>query len=292
MKLHVFFSRLLTRAGLSCALALSASVAAHAAVPNPLSTTADVLLQDVVLGGQQQTAEWNDLSSRNSILAPSVGTGSITPFASGYKASAGFYSYSNDYATTLSIAASTFSIKSVVVQAAMMANPDFYNPTAGTGSVDALLFFNYNNQDHGTYGHANPVVGSSSYNTALNNISVGVVNYQGGPVLSYVVGGQTYIYQGPPVAAVQLGAGVYSDAFAGMEGTYFNFAWQWDLSGIEGITSVSVTVPVVVHQSMIGTQITVGDTFSGSAIPEPSTYAAICGGTLLVFAFWRRRARA
>jgi hypothetical protein len=45
--------------------------------------------------------------------------------------------------------------------------------------------------------------------------------------------------------------------------------------------------------SNLGSELTAGsaylDNFSVSAVPEPSTYAAIAGGLMLGFAVWRRR---
>ncbi|AHF92451.1 glycosyltransferase family 1 [Opitutaceae bacterium TAV5] len=255
-----------------------------APTPNPLIPVSEALLQDLVISPQQASTRWVDFSNRNTNLTPISGSGTVTPFASGYKASYGFYSFSNDYAVNFSTSATDFSIGKVSLQAVQMANPDFWNEDPNSsypvqGNPDAILFFDYNNQDHGDYGHENPDPNDPEtgqyYNHTLNAISEGVLNYVGGPVLSYVVGGVTYVYQGTPTGSI-LGDGYYSDIVSGMAGTYYNFLWEWDLSGIEGITSISIDLPVPVHQSMLGADLTIG-----SAIPEPSTWAAIVGGMAL-----------
>lgn len=280
-------TRLLALAGALLALGASTLRAQPAPTPNPLIPLYSSLLQNVSLGAEQSSVKWTDFSNKNTTLAPVSGTGTVTPFASGYKASYGFYSFSNDYAVKFSTAAADFFIGKVSLQVVSMANPDFWNEQAGTGDPDAILFFDYNHQDHGYgtggYGHPNPDPLSGSYNTALNNLSAGVAAYSGGPVLRYVVDGVTHVYQGTPTGTV-LGDGVYSDLVSGMSGWYYNFSWDWDLSGIAGITSVSIDVPVPVHQSTGGAALTV------AAVPEPATCAILAGLGALAPALFRRRA--
>lgn len=78
------------------------------------------LLNDFNPGGTETTSvKWTDLSAANSTLTPYSGNGTISVTSPGYKASAGFYSFSGDYSFTMSSAAS-FDIQSVVLQIVMM----------------------------------------------------------------------------------------------------------------------------------------------------------------------------
>lgn len=111
-------------------------------------------------------------------------------------------------------------------------------------------------------------------------------------------------------------AGVSSATFA--DNTDITLKLAWDASNqtlsssyaIDGTTFTAVaTYPVnawataptdgfvmgIWAQSSIGAQITSGqlyaDNFAVSAVPEPSTYAAIAGALMLGFAAWKRRAK-
>lgn len=81
------------------------------------------LLEDISLAGQQSTVRWTNLSNTNASLTPSLGSGSIAVASPGYKATAGFYSFSGDYSATTGASAS-FDIDTVVLQLVAMQNPD------------------------------------------------------------------------------------------------------------------------------------------------------------------------
>ncbi|MDR1281487.1 MAG: PEP-CTERM sorting domain-containing protein [Opitutaceae bacterium] len=271
--------------GLLCGTLLRAQPAPP---PNPLIAISQQLLQDQDISPRQANVRWEDFSGRNANLTPVSGTGTVTPFATYYSASYGFYSFGNDGAVNFSTSTTDFSIGKISLQVVQMANPDFWDEDTTHGNPEAILFFDYNNQDHGVgeeggYGHENTDPSDQYYNTALNAISEGVADYAGGPVLRYVADGADGIYQGTVTGSI-LGNGYYSDLVKGMEGTYYNFLWEWNLSEIKGtITSISIDLPVPVHQSIIGASLTIG-----SAIPETASWAATFGALVLGAVLLRR----
>lgn len=104
------------------------------------------------------------------------------------------------------------------------------------------------------------------------------------PVLSYNGGGQTL--------AASFASTVFSEVKSGGMGASvrYVYAYQWDLSSAGVITdfSISWTVPAA-HTITYGAQLQQSDTFAGSAIPEPSSFAALAGVCVLGLAAGRRR---
>jgi hypothetical protein len=175
------------------------------------------------------------LSSTNAAGTPTSGIGTITPGSPGFRAGIGYYSFGGNFSLTAStsIQNAEFSdIQNVVFQRTSMANTgDELNPI----SV-------YENLSHG-----------------------------GGPILTY-----TYLDGGNPMtgqlAATWMAVGDSLEApGASMPGTFYNFTYQWDLSGVEhDITSVSIWSPILVHSSTAEAQIDIGGSFV-QVIPEPAS---------------------
>lgn len=77
------------------------------------------------------------------------------------------------------------------------------------------------------------------------------------------------------------------------EVTYYGLAWQWDLSAFAAdLTSISVTVPLTVHTSVLGAQLDVGNQFAQVvAVPEPAAGGLLVIAGLAVVAIARRKNR-
>lgn len=207
---------------------------------------AAALLQNVNLGATQQTVSWeavvgvgavsgSALNNTNMAGIPTSGIGAIAPIAPGYRAGAGYYSFSGDYSFTAStsIQGSAFAdIQNVVFQRVSMP------PTSEEITPEFL-------QQDLTFG--------------------------GGPVLTYTYldGSQTMTGQ---LAATLLVVGDSFEAPNGtISGTYYNFTYQWDLSGVEhDITGVSISAPVMAHTSVAEARIDIGGTYV-QVIPEPAS---------------------
>ncbi|KAF0095268.1 MAG: PEP-CTERM putative exosortase interaction domain-containing protein [Puniceicoccaceae bacterium 5H] len=221
------------------------------------AANASVMLVDVTMPGLQETVAWEspDLNNANTSLTPTTGTGTITPISPGYQASAGFYSWQGDFGAEVT-SSSTFDTQNVVFQLVMMANPDY--------TTEQIL--NYD----GSY---------------LPEFDM-EVGYAGGPTLNYNGG-----TQGIQATLSEVVAGPTHTTISGFEGELSSYAWQWDLSGItDDISSVSITAPIIAHQSTVEARLDLGSSFSSlAAVPEPQTYALMLGGVALAFAAFRRR---
>ncbi|MFT4176265.1 MAG: PEP-CTERM sorting domain-containing protein [Luteolibacter sp.] len=225
-----------------------------------MSSHAAVLLQDVALGGVQQTVYWEGvesngmlspggyLSSANPTGIPTAGVGTVAPIAPGYRASLGYYSFTGHFGMTAStsIQGSAFSdIQSVVFQRVSMPNT-----TGGLTLDDNLLF------DGGA------------------TLSL----YSHGTLVDTIVA--TYAFVGSETAE--------GDPNTGFPGTFYNFTYQWDLSGYtEEITSVSVDAPIIVHSATAEARLDISSNNAFEAVPEPST--ALLGALASAFLLVRRR---
>ncbi len=80
-------------------------------------------------------------------------------------------------------------------------------------------------------------------------------------------------------------------AAIGSDVDYSVQSYQWDLSGLSGITDYTVTFTALTHVSLVSMQLESGDTFSVSpaVVPEPSTYALGIGVVVIGCAMLRRR---
>ncbi len=72
--------------------------------------------------------------------------------------------------------------------------------------------------------------------------------------------------------------------------TQYIWAYQWDLTAIDSITSFGVTWNTAEpHNLTFGARLDQSSAFTGSAIPEPSTFTALAGLGVLALAATRRR---
>jgi len=97
------------------------------------------------------------------------------------------------------------------------------------------------------------------------------LTFNGGPILTYTYldGSQTMTGQ---LAATLMGVSDSVEAPNGsFAGTYYNFTYQWDLSGIgHDITGVSINAPVGIHSSTVEARIDIGGSYV-QVIPEPAS---------------------
>lgn len=245
---------------LAVAAFVGAGITAHA----QFAISPGDLLEPYVPGSNPEHVVWTDLSNNNTAyyghtvsswkaagayLDPDSGTGTLQVLLGGYPATFGIYAWANDFGLLVSQSASTITdIKSVVVQIEQIGNPDFYEPGV-TGVPDDLLFYNY---IYATYpaGH--------TYNSGLDAlISTGRTSYIGGPVLRYDNGGGVTVLQADPDVAE-----LVNDTIEPLFGGYwFNFVYQFDLSGLSGVDWVQVAKPSVVHEATTAVKISIADSF-------------------------------
>lgn len=227
---------------------------------------AALLLQSPVLGGNQETAAWESGSlagpPSTGASAPTAGTGSISPISPGYRATAGYYAFTNHFGLTATTEAIGISdIRSVMFQRVSMANP-------GT-------------EDHPLTPYDNLVWdGTNPYETGTDAPLITV----GGPWLSYFDAEDNLIGRIQATSSAILGSVYDPDAF--IPGTYYNFAYQWDLSGVaETIVSIRLDAPILVHSSTVEARFDISDNYV-QVIPEPSSFLLGCVGFALIL---RRR---
>lgn len=225
---------------------LAGAIIAIATVSLSGTAHAAALLQNVNLGATQQTVYWeaafadgavssSALSNSNMAGTPSFGTGTIVPNAPGYRAGAGYYSFSGDYAFTAStsIQGGAFSdIQNVVLQRVSM-------PPSSEEITPEFL---------------------------QQDLTLG-----GGPTLTYTYldGSQTMTGQ---LAATLMAVGGSLETPNGMfSGSYYNFTYQWDLSGIDhDIIGVSIDAPLMAHTSTAEVRIDIGGSYV-QVVPEPAS---------------------
>jgi hypothetical protein len=223
---------------------------------------AALLLQAPGLGGSQETVYWEyytgtgdnrGLSNGNTAGTPVTGTGTVNPISPGYRAGAGFYSFSGNFGMTATTAVTALAdIQNVVFQRVSMANPD--------ATPQENLTWN---------GTGGPVAAA------------------GGPWLSYYDSSNTLLGRiqatAMGIAASSLGA-----SLGGFDGDFYNFTYQWDLSGVAAnVTSVTIDAPILIHSATVEARIDLGGNYV-QVIPEPATTSVLSLG-LAAFLIRRRR---
>lgn len=213
---------------------------------------AALLLQNPGIGGEsvywemfQGTAGVDPnrgLSSGNAAGTPAAGTGTIVPVSPGYRASVGYYSFMGGFGLTATTAAVAISdIQSVVFQRVSMANPD--------ASLDLNL-----NWD----GNATGVLGAAPAITL------------GGPWLSYYDASNNLLGKIQATYSAIIG-GAPDMSLGAFSGDVYNFAYQWDLSGVaENVASVRIDAPIIVHSATVEARIDISGGFT-QVIPEPGS---------------------
>lgn len=91
-----------------------------------------------------------------------------------------------------------------------------------------------------------------------------------------------------PAFSALLFSGTVTTAFG--PATQYLWAYQWDLTSVGAITSFGVTwTTAEPHNLTFGARLDQASVFTGSAIPEPSAFAAFSGLGVLALAATRRR---
>jgi hypothetical protein len=131
------------------------------------------LIQDFSLPGSSRVLEWTNLSNTNPSLAFNAAEsspatpGTLSLQSPGFRASVGFYSFSDTYSFTTATSAAPFDIGTVVLQFVGGENPDFTGQYLGFSGGPVL-----------TYTHAG---GSGTLAPALSAVLAGPVNLTVGP---------------------------------------------------------------------------------------------------------------
>ncbi len=215
--------------------ALALLLGAHASLRSEHPTAVALLAPLDLAGDAKNSVVWTELSSLNSALAPASGTGVLAVHAPGFKASAGLYSFSGDYACTVASAPAPFPVKNVVLQIVGMV-------VTGTDAEGREV--DYTPEDH--------------------------LAFNGGPVLTYTHAGGTGTLA--PASRGTLG-GPVAGSGGGFEGDYYSFVWQWDLSALPAdVTTVSIRAPLRAHSSTIGARLDLSDAYAG-VVGEPALTA-------------------
>lgn len=251
---------------------------------------ANDLLAAVNMPGQSSFIKWTNL--RVGTIQPHSSsskdvTSNISVLSPGYQGSMfGFYSWRGDFGYTASASTNSFAIKNVVFQSATMYNSDSGQSLSG--------YFDYKHTDHYKEDEDSTMTeggsGSYGYSEQLGALDALVDGYTGGPVLTWTDAGGNSGSLTAHYFAHLTGTEDVETAH-GTTGSYYNFAWQWDLSAIPNeIVAVEITVPLPSHSSTVGAQIDISDSF-GYIIPEPTTYALLVSAALCGIVMLRRRNR-
>lgn len=231
---------------------------------------AALLLQDVSLGGGQESVYWESysgsgdnrgLSSGNAAGTPAAGTGTIVPISPGYRASAGYYSYMGSFGLTATTTATAISdIQNVVFQRVSMMNPDF----------SAEMNLNWD---------GNAIVAPTVDDPSMPAAPLITL---GGPWLSYfdssgnLLGKVQATVTGILATATDVTLGPFS-------GDIYNFTYQWDLTSVaENVASVRIDAPIMVHSATVEARIDISGNYV-QVVPEPSTGLLSLGVAALLF---------
>ncbi|WOO42643.1 hypothetical protein [Rubellicoccus peritrichatus] len=209
---------------------------------------------DVTLSGNSATANWADLTAAN------------YPTSAGYN---NFMTNTAGWTTPISADAGSATLDKV----------------AGTGGYPATAsIYNFTAEGSLVISNSSPL---SGLETLIVQVDLGGL-FTSNPVLNYNGGSQALVAD---FSAITTGDFSFVNPSApGPPAPTSNFAFQWDLSGVVNpITSYEVAWTTDEHVTTFGIQLDTGDTFSGQAIPEPSTYAAAFGAFALVIVWVRRK---
>ncbi|AHF92449.1 fibronectin [Opitutaceae bacterium TAV5] len=256
------------------------------------------VLQTITLdAGQQQTVKWTNISNANQYswdafvdyigwepdnpleheyyygltrddtdpLAPDWDTTGAARYSSriqaiggAWSAGAGFYNYSADFGVQAVVSTTDLAIKTVVLQVVEMRHPSY--------SMEEHLIHKHTNwwnedDDYGGDEEDNPT-DEYGYVPALAALDDLLDGYFGGPLLLCTTAenpSTTTVLA--PVAWDIIGGPVHLQV-GGFQGNYYSFAYQWDLSVVEGtVTGIEVIQPVIHSASTIGVQLDLGDTW-------------------------------
>lgn len=207
-----------------------------------MQSQAALLLQNTSIGGNQESVYWEvyggagsdrGLSVGNAAGTPAAGVGTIAPVSPAFRASAGYYSPTGDFGliATTQVTALT-DIQNVVFQRVSM------------------------NTEDSPLGNLNFIGGPAAV--------------AGGPWLSYYDSSNTLLGR---ISATALGISASAEGVTagGVTGDYYNFTYQWDLSGVsENVTRIQIDAPIMIHSSTVEARIDISDSYV-QVIPEPAS---------------------
>lgn len=211
---------------------------------------------NVPLSGNSATATWADLNNTN------------------YTTAAGYNNFfSNTAGWTTPIAADSGSAT--------------LDKVAGTGGYPATnSLYNFTTAGSLFVSNASPLSGLQTLSIQID-LGEGDSFFTAAPTLNYNGGSQALAAD---FSVITAGDFNFTNPNTGDPGTTSNFAYQWDLTAIVNpITSYEIEWTTDLHVTTFEIQLDSGDTFTGQAIPEPSTYAAAFGVLALSVVWIRRR---
>lgn len=276
-------------------LSLVSSALSSASAQDDGPMPANYVLQPIELPSSNPESssllKWTNLTGTNQAEKephPDTNTsGTLTISSPGYMASNSLYSVFGDFGVTVETDNKGNPIRNVVIQAASM-----YNDQAGSLTnqlnYNHTLYFDEN--DVGTPGTGdpnNPGDLTYGYSPELAALAELVDNYQGGPVLTWYDSLGNFGHLTATISAIISTVSDIEIPGAPFQGTYYSFAWQWDLTAIEDVVSISATIPIMRHASTLGLQFDLSDTYL-QVVPEPAIVALLLGFALW-FGIFRKR---
>lgn len=225
-----------------------------ASVGQTATATANALLFALDLPGTDTTVKWTNLSNSNLPLTPTSGTGTIAVGGGGGSFSAGFYSFSGDFNSTLTSSTVAFDINTVVVQYVAMR-------VVGEG-------YDLSVADHLAYG--------------------------GGPVLTYTLSGGgtgtvSATFSGTLGGPISGSGGGFVGDYYNFAWQFDLSSVVGVVTSVSVVTPLHIHQSTIGASLSIGDA--PSGNLVASAIPEPSTYVAIAGAVALAGACIVRRRR-
>lgn len=292
--------------------------AATAFAADPPTGVQDAIPVAKALSGTKKDDGWYNLSSSSKTKI--VDGASITISGNtGYPSGFGFPPSTSAWTNPIASQVNSGGVKANFNKVGNNAENTF-GPYPATDGLYALSFTNVANAKGGTLGvfEANPVAdlanvvfqveigGANGYDfyrpgTPAGTVASGTpqigaltnIDYSPKLNLTFAGGATTTLTAGWAELSAQGENGTTTIPGGGTEAIYVNlYAFQWDLSSYNNISSFNITFDVVEHSQTYAARLTQSDVFNQVvAVPEPESYAMLLAGLGLIgFAARRRQA--